>query len=1065
MKREPLKVIVVEDCQDDAVLVIRRLEQAGFPCEWVRIDTAPAFLERVGRSACDLVICDHSMPEFDSLGALQLLREKDRITPFILLSGNPDYVLAVEALRIGATDFLSKAQLERLPAVVERALKESRIVAERRQSEQALQSSEQKLRSIFDQALDVILVIQGVTGTILRVNQAALTVLGYEEHQLVGKHFSLLFPPDSGLTPENLLKRLRVSGPVFESQPFLRADGSVCPMDITASLLPWGQTQAILTTLRDVTVRNQVEETLRMTQFAIDHCKHLVLWTRPDGTFCYVNEAACEFLGYSRDELLALHVSRIDPAFGPEILPIHWEELKNFGSFSLDSKLRRKDGTLVPVEVVFNYFSYQGAEYNCAIARDVTDRKRAEQALLDLNADLERHVEQRTRDLRRSEEKLHALLKYSSDLVSILDEQGVILYKSDSVEMLLGHPAADFVGRPFRERVHPDDLPAVEAALAQVRAQPERPVRFERRVERREGEWLTLESIVTNRLADPAIHGLVVNSRDVTERKVVEEALRTTRERLRFLISASPAVLFTRKCGGEHAPTWMSDNVRDLTGYPPGKFLATPGFWAERIEPADRSGVMAHLAGANAAEEGSRIDEYRFRHQNGTMLWLQEGVVMIRGADGRPLEQVGYLINVTERRLFEESLRDRDAELSCANAELRRATRLKDEFLASMSHELRTPLNAILTLSEILQEEAYGPVTPKQAKSLETIHRSGRHLLELIGDILDLSKIESGKLDLNLEVVAAAAVAESSLSFVREDALRKRIDLKLCDRSPGLFLRADSRRLNQILINLLSNAVKFTPDGGSVRLEIENDAPDQAVAFHVVDTGIGIASADLTRLFRPFVQLDSSLARRFSGTGLGLSLVSRLVRLHQGSVQVESTPGQGSRFTVRLPLEGMARAVSAAAPIEAFLPSRNREEPAREPDRDRPLLLLADDNEITLQTLAEYFAAQNYEVAVARTGREAVEQATVLRPALILMDIQMPEMDGLEAIRHLVASPQTSGIPIVALTALAMPGDRERCLEAGAAAYLSKPVPLRKLMERIEKMIDRPSVAAGEAAR
>jgi len=190
LKREPLKVIVVEDCQDDAVLVIRRLEQAGFPCEWVRIDTAPAFLERVGRSACDLVICDHSMPEFDSLGALQLLREKDRITPFILLSGNPDYVLAVEALRIGATDFLSKAQLERLPAVVERALKESRIVAERRQSEQALQSSEQKLRSIFDQALDVILVIQGVTGTILRVNQAALTVLGYEEHQLVGKHFS-----------------------------------------------------------------------------------------------------------------------------------------------------------------------------------------------------------------------------------------------------------------------------------------------------------------------------------------------------------------------------------------------------------------------------------------------------------------------------------------------------------------------------------------------------------------------------------------------------------------------------------------------------------------------------------------------------------------------------------------------------------------------------------------------------------------------------------------------------------------------------------------------------------
>jgi len=1061
LKREPLKVIVVEDCEDDALLVIHRLEQAGLPCDWVRIDTAPAFLERVSRGPCDLVICDYSMPEFDSLGALQLLREKDRIIPFILLSGNPDYVLAVEALRIGATDFLSKAQLERLPAVVERALKESRVLAERRQSEQALQSSEQKLRSIFDQAFDVILVIQGVTGTILRVNQAAQNVLGYEENQLVGKHFSLLFPPRSELTPENLLKRLRVSGPVFESQPFLRADGTICPMDITASLLPWGQTQAILTTLRDVTVRNQVEETLRMTQFAVDHCKHLVLWTRPDGTLCYVNEAACEFLGYSREELLALHVSRIDPAFGPEILPIHWEELKNFGSFSLDSKLRRKDGALVPVEVVFNYFSYQGAEYNCAIARDVTERKRAEQALLDLNADLERHVEQRTRDLRRSEEKLHALLKYSSDLVSILDENGVILYKSESVETILGHPSAAFVGRPFRERAHPDDLPALEAALAQVRGQPDKPVRFERRVERKDGSWLTLESIVTNRLADPAIHGLVVNSRDITERKVVEEALRATRERLQFLISASPAVLFTRKFGGGHDPTWMSDNVRDLAGYPPGRFIATPGFWAEQIEPADRHGVMAHLA---TAQEGSQINEYRFRHQNGTTLWFREGVAVIRGADGRPLEQVGYLIDVTERRIFEESLRDRDAELSCANAELRRATRLKDEFLASMSHELRTPLNAILTLSEILQEEAYGPVTPKQAKSLETIHRSGRHLLELIGDILDLSKIESGKLELDSEVLAAAAVAESSLSFVREDALRKKIDLKLCDHSPGLFLRADSRRLNQILINLLSNAVKFTPDGGSVRLEIENDASDQAVAFHVVDTGIGIAVADLTRLFHPFVQLDSSLARRFAGTGLGLSLVSRLVRLHQGSIVVDSTPGQGSRFTVRLPLDGQVRSIPAAAPLESFIPPRGREEGPREGNRDRSLLLLADDNEVTLQTLAEYFAAQDYEVAVARTGREAVDQATSLRPALVLMDIQMPEMDGLEAIRRLVASPQTAGIPIIALTALAMPGDRERCMQAGAAAYLSKPVPLRKLMERIEKMIERSSLAAKETA-
>ncbi len=416
----------------------------------------------------------------------------------------------------------------------------------------------------------------------------------------------------------------------------------------------------------------------------------------------------------------------------------------------------------------------------------------------------------------------------------------------------------------------------------------------------------------------------------------------------------------------------------------------------------------------------------------------------------------GFVVNsrdITDRRRAEESLRQRDGELEQTNAELRRATRLKDEFLAGMSHELRTPLNAILTLAEVLQEETYGPLTPKQANSLRTIERSGQHLLELIGDILDLSKIESGKLHLVWETVSAARICEESLCLVREAAFRKRLSLSLSGAEPDLSFRGDARRLRQILINLLSNAVKFTPEDGVVRLDVARSEDGQAVLFHVVDSGIGIREEDLPRLFKPFIQLDSSLSRRYAGTGLGLSLVGRLVRLHQGSVTVQSTPGQGSRFTVTLPIGSETEEPPHPAPALPPIPTVGT---TSEPISSRlrpPLILLADDNELAVGVLVDYLTQRRYQMAVARTGVEAVEKARTLLPDLILMDVQMPELDGLEAIRQLRAAAETQAVPILALTALAMPGDRERCLAAGASEYLSKPVPLKTLLSAINGLL------------
>jgi len=409
-----------------------------------------------------------------------------------------------------------------------------------------------------------------------------------------------------------------------------------------------------------------------------------------------------------------------------------------------------------------------------------------------------------------------------------------------------------------------------------------------------------------------------------------------------------------------------------------------------------------------------------------------------------------------QRQLQERNaqLQEQARDLTRTNAELGRAARLKDEFLASMSHELRTPLNAILGMSEVLCDGIYGLLNEQQLKSVRTIEESGRHLLDLINDILDVAKIEASKEELQLAPVSIKAICEASLGLIKQNALKKQLKVSSTLDSMVTVLRADERRLKQILVNLLTNAVKFTPEGGSVGLEVSGDMEREAVHFTVWDTGIGIAAEDMERLFQPFVQLNSSLSREHTGTGLGLSLVQRLTEMHGGGVLVESEVGKGSRFTVSLPWREADRVRKAEEEGSQY--TEPREEPPTAGHRPSAVILLAEDNENGIYTFSEYLQVRGYRVIVARNGNEAVDLARGERPDVILMDIQMPGMDGLEATRQIRADADrvVASVPIIALTALAMFGDRERCLGAGANEYLSKPVSLRHLVDAIEVQIE-----------
>ncbi|MEK6753681.1 MAG: ATP-binding protein [Chloroflexota bacterium] len=409
-------------------------------------------------------------------------------------------------------------------------------------------------------------------------------------------------------------------------------------------------------------------------------------------------------------------------------------------------------------------------------------------------------------------------------------------------------------------------------------------------------------------------------------------------------------------------------------------------------------------------------------------------------------------IAIDNARLFED-LQRTNIELEMRvverTADLIRANRAKDEFLATMSHELRTPLNAVLGMSESLQEGTYGELTPRQVEILRIIAESGRHLLELINDILDLSKIEAGKLELQAEPVAVEAYCRACIRMIKETAFLKNLQVSMSNTSNIEVIHADGRRLKQMLVNLLSNAIKFTPAGGQVGLEVSKEG-DDAIRFSVWDTGIGIPADQLEKLFQPFVQLDSSLSRQYSGTGLGLALVRDLAELHGGRVGVESEAGRGSRFHFIIPTQSLNMPLVESVKLSAGL---KRKETITSPNGEKRRILLAEDNVTNMLVTSDYLNDKGYQIIEARNGFEAVEQALGQKPDLILMDIQMPGMSGLEAIKRIRAAPGFDSVPIIALTALAMPGDRELCLEAGANEYLTKPASLKALIQMIENLL------------
>jgi PAS domain S-box-containing protein len=665
-----------------------------------------------------------------------------------------------------------------------------------------------------------------------------------------------------------------------------------------------------------------------------------------------------------------------------------------------------------------------------------------------------------------------ALLNNIPHIAWLKDQQCRFIAVNQSFADAFGYEASELTGK--------DDFYIAASELAQgyreddllVMASGKRQI-VEEIIINAEGNPRWLETIKTPiRDSNGQITGTVGIAWDITDRKRSEIALRESERRYQKLSDNIPGVIYQFRVTPEGRIDfpYISSGCFELFQLSPAAVMADSNCLLEMIH-ADDILSFHHVVAESAKQMNFKLWEGRIVLKSGEIKWIKSASRPESQPDGSIVWDAVVLDTTEQQALFHDrnqaqiELHQTNQRLELSNAELLRATRLRDEFLATMSHELRTPLNAILGMSEALQEEVFGTLTDRQLKSLQTIERSGRHLLSLINDILDVSKISAGKLELNITPVSVLQLCHSSLAFVKQQAYEKQLQLDIQLPQVAGKIAVDERRMCQVLINLLNNAVKFTPIGGQIDLQVtRNDDLDihlSWIEFAITDTGIGIAPSDLDKLFQPFVQVDSSLNRQYEGTGLGLTLVKQIVELHGGSVVLQSELGHGSCVTVRLPhpcpiadldshpLLPLDSVADYSRPID---PAMTIVQPA--------LILLAEDNAANSNTFCSYLNAKGYRTILAENGLEVISilegctnDLAQSQPDLILMDIQMPEMDGLQAIEWIRQHAPLAKIPIVALTALAMEGDREKCLAAGANEYLTKPVKLKLLADTIQQLL------------
>ncbi|UJP63932.1 PAS domain S-box protein [Mongoliitalea daihaiensis] len=913
-------------------------------------------------------------------------------------------------------------------------------ITNRKQAERAIAYSESKYKFLFDHSPNGVLLIK--EGKFIECNLAAIEMIGGQKKDILGKSPSQLSPiyQPNGIHSEKIENKLLQLISKGENQYFewvhSKVDGSPLIVDVFASKLTIDGEEQVFVVWDDITGKKASEEKLRKLSMAVEQNPLSIVITNLEGNIEYANSSTFKVTGYSPDELIGKNPRVLKSGLTPNS-----DHEKLWGTITKGELWqgllynRKKCGETYTEKATIGPIKNESGQitHYIAIKEDISEKLQTE------------------RNLAISEERFRQITEQSQTVIWEIDLDGFYTFISPAAEKVFGYKPEELIGKKHFYDMHPDNLKENFKEKA-IRLVKERITikDFENPIQTKSGQLIWVTTNATP-MMDHQQHiiGYRGSDSDITERKVAEEQLKEQNDRLNAILIANPDLIFILN-QEEIIQSFFASNEADL------KLPRNQIIGASLLDIFGTDGRLIHAEHlATCLQTQERVTyEYeieiyeKINYYESRMVPLANNRVLafVRNITDRVNAEKGLIeLNMN----LEERVIERTQEMEQAKKEAERANHAKSEFLSRMSHELRTPMNSILGFAQLLE---MGELSEKQVKGISQILKSGHHLLDLINEILDISKIDAGKISLSLEPVQLRPILLEMIETVSPLATKNQIQVEMLDCEEfDAFIYADKQRLKQILLNLINNAIKYNHPQGYVKLEchkIFDSYNREKIRILVHDSGFGIAEENFERIFNPFERIVNTHSE-IEGTGLGLAVVKKLTEIMRGNIYVESELDKGSTFAVEFEKVKHTDHQLNSLSYDLLIDELRTDSP-------EATILYVEDNSANLKLVEDILQTARPSLTLISSiyGKQTVQLVKEYKPKVILLDLNLPDIHGSEVIKNLKSYPETKDVPVLVISADAIEEQVQHVLSLGAVAYLTKPINIQSFLTELDQLIN-----------